>query len=158
VARHRVGQRLAGIAGDAAAHAEAVRHARLGRLQQRVVEDEAPSAAEAVAFARFVGVVAVVGVERPQVVRAAAVVHVAEDVQRAPLVDRARHTGVGVVGVVAPDAHVAVAALGLDAVIPGLRDLVLVDVGVVVREAGGREVVGAADAVVVVVLLAAGAV
>src|SRR5262249_4650473 len=58
----------------------------------------------------------------------------------------------------AEHADVPAAAFCLDAVIPGLRDLVAVDVGVVVREAGVGEVVLAAEAVVVPVLLAGGAV
>ena len=64
---------------------------------------------------------------------------------------RARHARRGQVQVVAPDAHIAIAAFGLDAIVPCMRDLVAVDVGVGVREADVREVVLAADAVVEVV-------
>src|SRR5260221_755865 len=158
VARHAVGQRLAGVAGDAAAHAETFADARLGRLQQRVVQEVAPAAAEAARLAGLVGVVAVVGIQGNLRQRAAAVVDVVDHVQRSAVHDRARHAGVGVVRIVAEHPHVLAAAFRLDGVIPGFRDLVAVDVGVVVREAGGGEVVLAADAVVVVVLHAARAV
>src|SRR5205085_10256571 len=60
----------------------------------------------------------------------------------------ARDADRGKVEIVAPDAHIAVAAFRLDAVVPRVRDAVAVDVGVGVGEAGGRKVVLAADGVV----------
>ncbi|MHB8875721.1 MAG: hypothetical protein ACYC8T_18705, partial [Myxococcaceae bacterium] len=64
------------------------------------------------------------------------VVDVAEDVQRPHVGGGAGDAGEGLVEVVAPDAHVAVSALRLDAVIPDVANLVAVEVGVGVGEAG----------------------
>src|SRR6185503_11151045 len=86
---------------------------------------------------------------------AAACIDVAPYIQRARVGDGAGDADRGEVDVVAPDAHVRVAAFGLDAVVPGVRDAVAVDVGVRVRESGGGEIVLAADAVVEVVAVLA---
>ena len=92
---------------------------------------------------------AIIRVEAREVAHAAAVVHVAEDVHRADADHGGSHARAGLVHVVPPNAHVAVAALGLDAVVVRLREHVAVDVGVVVREAGRGVVVLAADRIVI---------
>ncbi len=118
------------------------------------MEQVAAPVGEARARARLEQRLAVVRIRRRFLVEPRAVVDVAEDVERAHGIDRARHARRGVVEVVAPHAHVLVAALDLEAVIPRHLHAVAVDVAVLVREARGREVVLAAHAVVEMVLAA----
>ena len=111
------------------------------------MEDIAAPAAPLRRGSRLGEDVAIIVVRRPVYELPAAVVDVAEDVDRADLRHGCRHTGGGPVEIVAPDAHVAVRALGLDGVVPGVHDDVAVDVGVAVREADVGEVLLAADRV-----------
>src|SRR5258706_1568722 len=150
VARDGVGERLLRVAADARARAKRVRTAAR-RLHRGVVADVAPAVAVLVARACLEERTAVVGVRRALRAHAAMVVDVAEDVERSPMRDGAGDAGAGLVEVVAPDAHVAIAALGFDRVVPDVRHDIAVDIAVGVGEAGVGEVVLAADAVVVVV-------
>src|SRR5687768_15191846 len=149
VPRHGVGHRRARAGGDdAATHAERIGDARLHRLQQRVVQHVAPAAAVARLRAGLGEVRAIVRVQRLLRLHPAAVLDVAENVDRAAVRHGGGDADCRLVNVVAPDAHIAVGAFGFDRVVPGVRDPVAVDVAVLVREADVGEVVAAAERVV----------
>src|SRR5207237_1457876 len=119
VARDRVRQRLPAVPRDALARA-------LRATYYCVVEEVPPSAAPLGSRARFGERPAIVRVRRTLRHLAAARINVPEDVQRSVVRHRARHARRGQVQVVAPDTHIAIAAFGLDAIVPGMRDLVAV--------------------------------
>ncbi|OPZ12202.1 MAG: hypothetical protein BWZ10_02108 [candidate division BRC1 bacterium ADurb.BinA364] len=77
---------------------------------------------------------------------------VAPEIQRADMRGCRGDGHHAVVQVIAPDAHVAVAALGLDGVVPTMFETIAVDVRVAVGRAGAAIVRSAADDVVVVVV------
>src|SRR5205085_1237490 len=103
--------------------------------------------------ARLGELVAVVRVERHLRKLAAAVVHVAVDVDRADSHRSTGDAGRSVVHVVTPYANVGVAAFRLDGVIPGALHAVAVHVAVGAGPALRAVVVAAAEPVHVVVLL-----
>src|SRR5690606_22900404 len=153
VARDRVGERLARVAGETGARARRKARARgRPRLQRRVVEHIAPASAVAVLVSGLEHGAAVVAIRRALAQLAAPGVDVAEEVDRPVVRDRGGDADGGAVDPVRPDAHVAVAALGLDAVVPGALHHVAVDVAVGAREAVLALVVLAADRIVEVAL------
>src|SRR5919201_974668 len=150
VTRHAIGQRIDADAVQAAAGAKGERAARIGSLKRGVVEHVAAPIADRGIGPRLEERPTVVLIRRDGIAHAAPVVDVAENVERSDRVDRAGDAGARLADVVAPDAHVAVTALDLQAIVHHPLHDVAVHIGVVIREAGRGVVVRAADSVVVV--------